>query len=113
MTKEAPEDLPASLGTPTPIRMVAGGVVTSRRAQPGAHTPAAATIANRTEGRRRSVSTEVTLRLSTEVRHGASGASPSDYDLATGGSSRIHGHAAMVLTLPLLFLTTVIFIANS
>jgi hypothetical protein len=33
--------------------------------------------------------------------------------LATGGASMIHGHTAIVLTLPLLFLITVIFISNS
>jgi hypothetical protein len=36
--------------------------------------------------------------------------SPFDYDFATGGSSRSHGHTDIVLTLPLLFLMTVIFI---
>jgi len=34
-------------------------------------------------------------------------------DLATGGSSNTHGHTAIVFTLPLLFLTTVIFIVDS
>jgi hypothetical protein len=33
--------------------------------------------------------------------------------LATGGSSIIHGHADIVLTLPLLFFTTVIFMTHS
>jgi hypothetical protein len=33
--------------------------------------------------------------------------------LATGGSSIIHGHCAIVLTLPLLFLITVTFIRDS
>ena len=33
--------------------------------------------------------------------------------MATGGSSRIQGHTDIVLTLPLLFLITVIFIGES
>ena len=36
-----------------------------------------------------------------------------NYDLATGGSSRSQGHTAMVLALPLPFFTTVIFMRCS
>jgi hypothetical protein len=56
-----------------PMRIViGGGGGASRRAQPGVHTPAAATMVTNARQQRRSVSTEMALRLSVEDGHGAS-----------------------------------------
>jgi hypothetical protein len=84
----------------------------SGRAQPGAHTLAAATITTYETHRRSSVSTKAAPRLSTGFHHAASGVLAA-YAFATGGSSRSHGQMDIVLTLPLLFLITVIFISES
>src|SRR5260221_9806175 len=91
-----------------PTRIVTGWSPSRyRRPQPDADTSAAATTTTRTSQRRCTVRTSW-LRLSAELVRGASG-HPRRYDFATGGSSSSHGHAAIVLTLPLLFLMTVIF----
>ena len=102
-------------GAPIPIRIFTGATDSVRRAQPGAHTPATMTTTTTASERQSSVSTKergatiigrIPLRRQRLYRC-------SGYDFATGGSSRIQGHTAIVLTLPLLFLITVIFIANS